>query len=155
MIEKLLWIWGALPIPPRLRWLMIFAGVQKFPVGVVGVVVNKEKQILLFKHTYRGRYPWGLPSGWLKPGEAPEKAIAREIKEESELIAEGVQVLMVHSATDSRRIDLVFRCQTVSGEFRKSAEVSDIRWFSLDDMPQLLADQYDMIKEIFNKIGEE
>jgi ADP-ribose pyrophosphatase YjhB (NUDIX family) len=152
MLRKLLQIWGAIPIPHRLRWLLIFAGVQKFPVGVVGVIVNEEEKILLFKHTYRGQYPWGLPSGWLKPGEPPGSAILREIEEETGLIAGDARILSVHSATDARRIDLVFRCRIISGEFRQSAEVSDLSWFALEDMPRLLADQYDMINEIFKNL---
>ena len=68
MKSFLLKIWKALPTSEILRGSLVWLITQKFLVGVVGVVLNDVGQILLVKHTYRGKYPWGLPSGWLKRG---------------------------------------------------------------------------------------
>ena len=83
MKSFLLKIWKALPNSEILRGSLIWLITQKFLVGVVGVVLNDAGQILLLKHTYRDKYPWGLPSGWLKRGEQPMDALKREIKEET------------------------------------------------------------------------
>ncbi len=48
-----------------------------------------NKKILLLKHTYRDKYPWGIPSGWLKRGEQPMEALQREIKEETGMVVEN------------------------------------------------------------------
>jgi ADP-ribose pyrophosphatase YjhB (NUDIX family) len=88
MKSFLLKIWKALPNSEILRGSLVWLITQKFLVGVVGVVLNDVGQILLVKHTYREKYPWGLPSGWLKRGEQPMEALKREIKEETGYVAE-------------------------------------------------------------------
>ena len=153
MKKRLLKIWGALPLSGQLRWQLIYAGLQKFPVGVVGVILNGRGEILLFKHTYRGRYPWGLPAGWLKPWEAPEHAVRREIREETGMHVGEIRILTAHSAPDARRIDLVYHCSDLTGEFRPSAEVTEMRWYCVSELPPMLPSQYDMIIEILNILG--
>ena len=79
----LLNIWRELPLsyPIKFYWQRLFT--RNYLVGVAGVIFNQEGQILLLKHSYRKEYPWGIPSGWLKRGEQPHKALIREIKEET------------------------------------------------------------------------
>lgn len=148
MRRRLLKFWGDLPLPPFLRWWMVLAGVRKFPVGVAAVVRDDDGRVLLFHHTYRGRYPWGLPTGWLETGEDPGEAIAREIEEETGLQVADARILMARSARDVRRLDLVYTCRVAGGEFRPSAEVSEAAWFALDELPPMLETQYDMIVAI-------
>lgn len=152
--RRLLKFWGDLPLPRRLRWWMIYSRVRKFPIGAAAVILDDEGRILLFRHTYRGRYPWGLPSGWLETGEDPGDAIAREIHEESGLRVKDVQIMLSRSARDVRRIDLLFRCRIAGGTFRPSAEVSEMAWFERQRLPAMLDDQYDMILEILDRLGE-
>ena len=140
MRRRLLELWGRLPIPKKLRWWMVLLGVAKFPVGVAAAIVDDAGRILMFKHTYRGRYPWGIPTGWLDPGEQPDAAIAREIREETGLEVDNVQPLLADSAQDARRIDLVFTAVLTSGEFRPSAEVVDMGWFGMDELPEMIAE---------------
>lgn len=129
---------------------MVYSQVRKFPVGVSAAIINDAGEILLFRHTYRGRYPWGMPSGWLETGEDPGEAIAREVLEETGLQVTDVRALLAQSARDARRLDLVYRCRIAGGQFRPSAEVSEIAWFSRDELPPMLKNQYDMIQEIFS-----
>ncbi|RME53607.1 MAG: NUDIX domain-containing protein, partial [Deltaproteobacteria bacterium] len=89
----------------------------------------------------RRKIPWGLPTGWLKRGEQAKAAIVREIHEESGLRAEVEGVLTVESALPYGRVDLVFRCRIVGGEFRPSPEVSQACYFPVDDLPPLLPEQ--------------
>lgn len=153
MLRKLFGLWGKLPLSGRMRWWMVYPALQKFPVGVVGVIVNKNGHVLLFKHTYRGEFPWGLPAGWLKPGETPENAIKREIEEETGFVVDDPDLLLADSAPDARRVDLYFSCRILSGDFRPSAEVTEVQWFGLDEMPYLMHAQYDMIKKIIIDLG--
>ena len=153
MKQRILQLWGNLPIPNWLRWLMIRGIVQKYTVGVVAAITNGDGQILMFRHTYRGRYPWGLPSGWLEPGEDPGPAIEREIREEAGLAVRAGQTLLVRSAREVRHVDVVISCEMVSGDFRPSAEVTEMRWFSREALPPMLESQYDMISKILNAQG--
>ena len=57
-----------------------------FPVAVSMTVVNRqENKILLARHT--GEQDYKLFAGYIKKGETAEKAIPRELKEETKLTA--------------------------------------------------------------------
>jgi ADP-ribose pyrophosphatase YjhB (NUDIX family) len=151
---RLLRLWGGLPIPRFLRWWIVLAAARKFPVGVIAAVVDDDGRLLLFRHTYRGRYPWGLPSGWLEPGEQPESGIVREIREETGLEACDPSLLLVRSAEDARRLDLVYTAKLNGGTFRASSEVTGLHWFDRGELPEMMPSQYDMIQEIFRAVDK-
>lgn len=155
MKRQLLSLWGALPLPGIVRRALVLLAVNKFPVGVTGVVRNASGRFLMFRHTYRGRYPWGLPSGWLKAGEAPEAAICREIEEETGLLVSVEHPLLVRSATETRHLDIVYLCRLDGGAFRPSAEVVEMGWFGRDDLPSLHDTQYVMMGEILKALEKE
>jgi ADP-ribose pyrophosphatase YjhB (NUDIX family) len=147
--RRLLELWGRLPIPLRLRWWLAIAVVDKIPVGVAGVILNQAGQVLMFRHTYRGQFPWGLPSGWLKAFEDPAAGLARELAEEAGLIVRVTRPLLARSGSVFKRLDLVYQCEWVEGEFRPSAEVAEMGWFAHNSLPVLMHSQYDMMNQIF------
>lgn len=57
----------------------------KFVLAVV-VVVFCGDRVLLLRHSYRPRYPWGLPTGWVRYGETAEQAARREVAEETGIV---------------------------------------------------------------------
>ena len=124
---------------------------QKFLVGVVGIVLNESGEVLLLKHTYRGKYPWGLPGGWLKRGEQPMEALQREIKEETGMEVEVIKPLIVSGDDQWPRVDLIFLCQVINGAFSASEEVSSARFFGQGDLPDLMPEQRQIIQELIEK----
>lgn len=55
---------------------------RRTPIAGCSVVItNLAGDVLLLKHSY-GPDVWGLPGGGLKPGEDPEEAARREVREE-------------------------------------------------------------------------
>lgn len=127
--------WGRLPLPKFLRWIILWLGVDKFLVGVGAVVVNQRGEVLLFRHTYRPDYPWGLPGGWLKGSEDPVQALAREIYEESRLMIKTVRPLHVGIGPVYPQLEVVFLARYEGGTFRPSPEVSEARFFPADNLP--------------------
>ncbi len=82
---------------PPLRWgfwLGVRLFVARHYVGAVGVVFNETGQVLLARHVFRPYYPWGLPGGWVEPGEDPAQAVQRELQEELNLTVEIKQLLL-------------------------------------------------------------
>ncbi|GAB4579456.1 MAG: hypothetical protein Fur0022_21940 [Anaerolineales bacterium] len=150
----LLRLWGRLPLPNYLRWAIVSLFVPKFAVGVVGVIMNKQQEILLFHHTYRGpRYPWGLPGGWLAPSEDPATGIVREIREETGLTVRVLRPLLIENAMIFRRLDLIYLCEITGGEFRSSSEVDAMQFFSRTSLPNMLFSQRQSILKIFELVG--
>ena len=100
-----------------------------------GVVFDDDGQVLLLKHTFRRRYPWGLVSGWVRAGEPLEAALQRELAEETGLSLSIVRLLAVRKDRFHLFIEAVFLCRLRGGVFRPSNEVTEIRWSRPDDVP--------------------
>ncbi len=133
---RLLRIWRRLPGWARniAEWALL----PKFLVGGMAVVFDDRGRVLLFRHTYRDHYPWGLPGGWLKGGEDPIDAVEREVYEESGYRIKALHPLVIGGDRDLQRIDLIFLSDWAGGTFRASAEVSEARFFALEALPDLV-----------------
>lgn len=148
MIKSFLFrLWRVLPLPFFLRAGLVWLFTPKYLIGVDALIVNDNNECLLFKHSYRKEYPWGLPSGYLKRREHPDEAIKREIFEESGYQVHITQLLDIYVSKDMPSIALIFSGKLMGQtEFVPSAEVIDARFFSLDHLPKLLTDQQEIIK---------
>jgi ADP-ribose pyrophosphatase YjhB (NUDIX family) len=130
---SLLWLWRRLPgrVQGWAAWLLL----PKFLVGSMAVTFDDAGRVLLFYHTYRDDYPWGLPGGWIKVGENPMRAVEREVFEESGYRVKTQHPLVIGGDKDLRRLDLIFLCDLEGGDFRPSAEVSDADFFPPAALP--------------------
>ncbi len=138
MYRLLLWLWKTLPLPRRVRWLAMWLLNTKFLVGVVGVIFDDRGRVLLVHHTYRQRYPWGLPGGWVDGTERVEEALARELREETSFTVEVIEILYAGSGHPRPQLDLYFLCDYHAGEFRPNAEIDALRFFALAELPARL-----------------
>lgn len=153
-MQKLLLALWVLPWPPwlrrRLEPLAMLAPVQRlliphFRCGVVGLIRNDRGEFLLFKHTYRQRCPWGLPTGYMEHGEQPADALLREIQEESGLVVDLERVWKVY--TDSRSIvNIVFRGRAREFRFTPSAEISQAQYCAAGNLPPMIPDQRHLLE---------
>ena len=134
-------------LPAGLKRLVTRLSGAAFLVGVLGVVFDEDGQVLLFRHTYRPFAPWGLPSGWMKPNESPAEAIEREVREETGLVVEAVEILGVQTGARPQRVDVWLRCRARGGPSTPSAEVDEARFFALDALPPLIAEQERFLRE--------
>jgi ADP-ribose pyrophosphatase YjhB (NUDIX family) len=136
----LTWLWGRLPLPDRARTAIIWLLSPKFIVGVVGFIMDEEGRVLLLRHTYRRRKPWGLPAGGMRPNESLEECLRREIKEETGLVVEIDHLLSAAAHYDRRLVDMIYACHPVEGstlaDFKPNAEISEARYFPLDALPE-------------------
>lgn len=123
----------------------------RFRVGVVALVFDVEGKILLFKHTYR-KLAWGIPVGGLEYNEQPEQGVAREFYEESGIAIEAERLLLADSSKYDRHISLIYLCKIVDGEFRESYEVSEMKYFDVNDLPQMLFDEKDLIRSVHKSL---
>lgn len=86
----------------------------------------------------------------MEPGESLEQVAARELFEETGLVAAHFSLLQVFSGEDMYyqyphgdevyNVVAAFICDTYSGIFKKDeSEVADIQFFSLDELPTAIS----------------
>lgn len=143
--------WGRLPFPGPLRWGMLWAVNQKFLVGAGAVVLDDCQRVMLFKHTYREDYLWGLPGGWLQKGEDPARAVEREVLEETGLEVCITRALRVETGRRYPALDITYLGRCLGGTFRPSAEVSEVGYFTLDDLPPLHPETIKLIEQVIRE----
>jgi ADP-ribose pyrophosphatase YjhB (NUDIX family) len=143
MIKPLMRMWRLLPM-----WVHVFATrltQPKFNAGVSALVFDEQGRVLLFKHTYR-KFEWGIPGGGLEYREQPADAMLREFFEETGMRIEIEKLLKVVSAREFPHLGIVYLCKIKSGEFKPSHEISEMRYFDVNDLPKMLFAEKDLIR---------
>lgn len=110
--------------------------------SVAGVVIRGGK-VLLARHTYgAGKGLLIVPGGYIQQGEPPEKAVARELLEETGVVVEPVGVIGIRFNMHDWYI--AFSARYVSGQAHSDGdENSEVIWLetekalAADDVPDL------------------
>ena len=110
--------------------------------SVTGVVIRDGK-VLLARHTYgAGTGLLIIPGGYIQQGEPPEKAVVRELFEETGITAEPKGIIGIRFNMHDWYI--AFLAEYISGEARSDGdENSEVIWLetekalAADDVPDL------------------
>lgn len=107
-------------------------GTPTAKVGTTAVVPDGQGQVLLQRRADDGR--WGLPGGWLDPGETPEQGVLREVREETGIEVEVVRLAAVIPklaqlpSGPHSMVGLTYLCTAVGGELRADHEALEVAW---------------------------
>jgi len=110
------------------------------PIRVVGAVFHDGERFLACRKKpgkpLEGH--WEFPGGKIEPGETPEQALAREIREELNLIAEvGQKVTTTTYEYDFATVELTtFYCTLVDGDLRLT-DHDDTKWVTSTEAAHL------------------
>ena len=117
------------------------------PVPAVGVVCFRGEEVLLIR---RGTPPregqWSLPGGRIEPGEPVRTAALRELKEETAVDAELIDLIdVVDAIFENKAGDLITRhyvlidyvAQWRSGTPKAGDDAADARFFHLSDLASM------------------
>jgi 8-oxo-dGTP diphosphatase len=124
--------WKAIPrglrafLTRRIQWT--------FTSSAAGIITNERGEILLLNHVLRPVSGWGVAGGFLEKGEQAEAALIREIKEETGLDITDVKLYRVR--TIRRHIEVVFLAKAEGEPQVLSREITEARWFGIDDIPK-------------------
>lgn len=148
MLDHLIKItWQKLPYKARLR--IVRTAQKKFTASVVAVVTNETGEVLVLDHFIRPGASWGLPGGFIEPGEQPREAIARELREETGLELENVELIRIR--TIRRHIEILFRAEGRGLARVSSREIRDLGWFSADALPPKMSEpQKELVRELLD-----
>ena len=118
----------------------------KIVLGVGAVVWNDEAEVLLIRRSKPPRLgEWSLPGGKVEIGETLRAALLREVREETGLDVQIVDLLDTAEiifdaeagASDAHYVLVDFTVRAVSGMLAAGSDAADARWFSLDAIADL------------------
>jgi ADP-ribose pyrophosphatase YjhB (NUDIX family) len=132
-------------------------------VDVRGAIFREDK-ILLVKETIDDC--WSLPGGWADVGYTASEVIVKEVNEESGLNVKVNRLLAVldkkchpHPPDLYYVYKIFFLCDELGGVLKKGMETSDVRFFALQDLPELskgrnTKNQIEMMFSLRDRPGE-
>lgn len=114
--------------------------------SVAAVIRDQEKKILLVKSADSN--VWGIPAGAIDLGETPEEAVVREVFEETGLQIINEKIIGVFGGKKFRYtyangdeveyLTVVFECRITGGKLKnQDGEISEIKYFNIEEMPSL------------------
>ena len=129
----------------------------KNPLPVALAIAIKDKDFLLIK---RGLPPrkgmWASPSGFIEIGETAEEACLRELKEETGVSGEIVKLVGVVRREDREvygdMLIVAYLVEVGNEELKPGSDVEDVRFFSVDELPNYYVDLFrEVIEEVQKK----
>uniref|UniRef100_A0A832I3B8 8-oxo-dGTP diphosphatase n=1 Tax=Eiseniibacteriota bacterium TaxID=2212470 RepID=A0A832I3B8_UNCEI len=108
-------------------------------VRVAAAVVRDGERVLMTRRPPGGPLglQWEFPGGKLEPGESPEHALVREVREELGVEARPLETLAIerHAYAHGLEVEITFiRCVLSSHAFTPSGAVHEVRWAAPRDI---------------------
>jgi len=121
-------------------------------VAAYAVILDDDRRVLLARWTEGRRVSWTMPGGGLEPGEDPEAAVRREVREETGYKVVVDELLGIHSRVIPARrrvtpgateplhtLRIVYRARITGGRlrFEKNGSTDMAAWYALDEVAGL------------------
>ncbi len=107
--------------------------------------IFKDNKILLV-HENNGT--WSLPGGWCDVLESVRSNTIKEVKEETGLDVKTIKIISIQDRNKHNKpiyaysvCKIFVLCNITGGEFTKNIETTEIKYFSLDEIPNSLAEE--------------
>lgn len=112
---------------------------REFPlaplVGVGAVIVDSGRVLLVRRGTEPLKGHWSLPGGLVELGEGLLSAVVREVREETGLVVEPVELVelldRIHHEADLVRYHYViadYLCRVTGGKLQAASDADAVRW---------------------------
>ncbi len=105
-----------------------------------GCVIKQNGKYLLVQEGLPKAYGlWNMPAGHTNPGETPEEAAVREVREETGYEVELDELISVF--TDGPKLRYTYTAHIVGGELNfPKDEIMDAKWLTYSELEKLAAD---------------
>lgn len=114
--------------------------------------IFKDGKILLV-HENNGT--WALPGGWVDVLESVGSNTIKEVKEETGLDVRNQKIIAIQDRNKHNTPSYAYGickvfvlCELLGGEFNENTETTEIKYFSLDEIPQNLANEKTSMEQI-------
>ena len=139
---------------PEKEWKAIM---KKVTMVVVDGILIENKSILMVKRTtkpFLGYY--ALPGGFVEYKETVEKAVSREVWEETGLRTRITGLLGVYSNPErdprGHTVSVTFLLERTGGEIKNSNETTDVKFIPIKNLPKKIAfDHRNIINDAVKK----
>jgi 8-oxo-dGTP diphosphatase len=150
----------AVRIGPSMRMRCASCGYVHFrnpALGAALVVRDDEGRLLMVKRGPEVTQPglWSMPAGFVDYGEDIREAAARELEEETGLVAEiGDPVFVATNFHDPEKISVCvwFAARVTGGVLQPGDDAVDARFFAVDELPDLA---FDTDRELIERLRAE
>jgi 8-oxo-dGTP diphosphatase len=112
-------------------------------VGVGGVVIHRQRALLIRRGCEPLKGQWSIPGGMLELGEELAEGVRRELKEETGLDIEPLEMIAVFDRIthEGKRVKyhyviVDYVCRLKGGELKSASDVTDARWVRREEMPE-------------------
>ncbi|WP_280434433.1 NUDIX hydrolase [Nocardia carnea] len=105
-------------------------------VAVSALVQDREGRILMIRRSDNGKY--SVPGGGLEAGETVAQAVVREVREETGIEVDVIELVGVFSNPEHviayddgevrQEFSICFRAQPIGGDLRTSEESTEVEW---------------------------
>ena len=103
------------------------------PTPVLAAVIEYEGKVLLARNAAWPGKMFALITGFMEAGETPEGGIEREIKEETSLDTQSLELIGVYDFQRMNQVIIAYHA-VCSGEVSLSPELVDYRLYALDQL---------------------
>jgi 8-oxo-dGTP pyrophosphatase MutT (NUDIX family) len=112
-----------------------------YPMVVMVVIRNTDGKFLMQKRSIAKGGDWGVTGGHPKSGETPLEGIITEVKEELGLDFSNEEFILFDSGCDGKdcyKMYLVNKDIDLSNITIQENELSEVRWFSMDELNHMV-----------------
>ena len=112
-------------------------------MGVGGVVVHRHRALLIRRGSEPLKGEWSIPGGMLELGEELAEGVRRELKEETGLEVEPLEIVAAFDriTREGTRVKyhyviVDYVCRRKRGRLKPASDVVDARWVRREDLPK-------------------
>jgi 8-oxo-dGTP pyrophosphatase MutT (NUDIX family) len=132
---------------PYLRHLRSKIGHDLLLLPSVAAVIKDAAGRILLQEKSSGE-GWSLPAGAIEPGESPEEALCREVREETGILVEPGEIIGVYGGSHFRYVypngdkveytAILYSCVPIGKSLEPlDPETKSLRYFGEDEIPKL------------------